>query len=121
MYKKIIALVLVATFINLQCLEDKQIKLARVEAARQALNGVNSRASRASMGTYLAGTGVTESIFTLWLGSGNPELQNYVLGTCAMAVAGGLFIALTGENEQGDPVEKAKLIKIIENAQDTAQ
>jgi hypothetical protein len=121
MYKKFLAFILVATFINSQCLEDKHVKLARVEAARQALNGMNNRQSRASMGTYLAASGVTGSIATLWLGAGNPELQNYVLGTCAMAVAGGLFITLTGENEQGDPVEKAKLIKIIENAQDTAQ
>lgn len=121
MYKKLLGLILAITFVNSQCLEDKQVKLARVEAARQALNGMNNHTSRAYMGATVASFGIGASLVTLGLGGKNPDLQNYVLGTCAMAVAGGLFIALTGENEQGDPVEKAKLIKIIESAQDTAQ
>jgi len=120
MYKKFFAIVLAITFINSQCIEDKQVKLARVEAAKVALNGMNNHTSRASMGTHLATGGVVGSIATLWLGTGNPG-QKYVLGICALAVGGGLFIALAGENEQGDPQERAKLIKVIENAQETSQ
>ncbi len=118
MYKKIFALTLAAACMNTQC-KNTEITVAQVKAAQKTLQAMNNRTSRAHMGSIIAGLGLAGSLATLCLGSTyNPDLQNYVLGTCAVAVTGGLFVAWTGENEQGDPRERAKLIGIIEQAQE---
>jgi hypothetical protein len=115
MHKKIFALILAVNCMNNQCrdISSEQVKLAQIKAAEQALQNLNNRTSRAYMGTAITTFGLAGTLGIMACGKSD---ELFVVGVCGVTVAGGLLITFLGENEQGNPQERARLIAIIENA-----
>lgn len=119
MHKKISTLILAIACVSTQCREiaSEQIKIAQIKAAARVLQNPDKHFSRASMGIAIVGLGLGGSLAAVALNKNNLVFH----ATCASAVMAGSYILWTGENEQGNPQERERLILIIENAGSSEQ